>query len=90
MTIGFVVNDVMTEETGYTTTRLAMAALNRGHESWVIGAGDFAYDADESVHARATAPPSSCSNAASVAAPAGGRTVSGSSTQITANQRRSK
>jgi glutathione synthase len=57
MKIGFVVNEVMTEETGYTTTRLAMAALNRGHESWVIGAGDFAYDADESVHARATAAP---------------------------------
>jgi len=55
--IGFVVNEVSTEQTGYTTTRMAMAALNRGHEAWVIGAGDFAYDADESVSARATAAP---------------------------------
>jgi glutathione synthase len=39
MKIGFVVNDVRTEEPGYTTTRLAMAAINRGHEAWVIGAG---------------------------------------------------
>ena len=57
MKIGFVVNDVNTEETGYTTTRLAMAAINRGHESWIIGAGDFAYDADESVRARARCAP---------------------------------
>jgi len=59
MRIGFVVNDVMTEQTGYTTTRLAMAAINRGHEAWVIGAGDFAYDADESIRARAAAAPKS-------------------------------
>jgi glutathione synthase len=57
MKIAFVVNEVKTEETGYTTTRLAMAAINRGHEVWVIGAGDFAYDADDSVRARATAVP---------------------------------
>ena len=30
MKIGFVVNEVMTEETGYTTTRLAMAAPDMG------------------------------------------------------------
>ncbi|MBW2494783.1 MAG: glutathione synthase, partial [Deltaproteobacteria bacterium] len=59
MRIGFVVNDVKTEETGYTTTRLAMAAINRGHEAWVIGAGDFAYDEDESIRARATSAPKS-------------------------------
>ncbi len=53
MRIGFVVNDVFTEDKGYTTTRLAMAAINRGHEAWVMGAGDFAYDADDSVRARA-------------------------------------
>jgi len=57
MRIGFVVNDVSSEEPGYTTTRLAMAAINRGHEAWVIGAGDFAYDADESVRARAVSAP---------------------------------
>jgi glutathione synthase len=57
MRIGFVVNEITTEESGYTTTRLAMAAINRGHEAWVIGAGDFAYDADEAVRARATCAP---------------------------------
>ncbi len=57
MKIGFMVNDIATEEPGYTTTRLGMAAINRGHEAWVIGAGDFAYDADETVRARATAAP---------------------------------
>jgi glutathione synthase len=55
--IGFIVNDVRTEEPGYTTTRLAMAAVNRGHEAWLIGAGDLAYDADEMVRARARAAP---------------------------------
>jgi glutathione synthase len=46
MKLGFLVNDIQTEEPGYTTTRLAMAALNRGHDIWVMGAGDFAYDPD--------------------------------------------
>ncbi len=56
MKIGFFVNDVTTEEPGYSTTRLGMAARNRGHEVWVIGAGDLAYDADEKVRARARGP----------------------------------
>ena len=42
MKIGFVVNQVETEQPTYTTTRLAMAAVNRGHESWLIGTGDLA------------------------------------------------
>ena len=53
MKIGFMVNDIMTEQAGYTTTRLAMAAINRGHEAWLMGAGDFAYDPDEHIRARA-------------------------------------
>ena len=53
MRIGFVVNDINTEKPGYTTVRLAMAAINLGHEAWLIGAGDFAYDADEIIRARA-------------------------------------
>ena len=48
MKIGFVVNDVMTEEAGFTTTRLGCEAVNQGHEVFVIGVGDFAYDPDES------------------------------------------
>ena len=57
MRIGLVVNDIMTEETGYTTTRLGMAAINMGHEAWVMGVGDFAYDPDEKIRARARAAP---------------------------------
>ena len=53
MRIGFVVNDIETEQASYTTTRLAMAAVNRGHESWLIGAGDLAFDPDDQVRARA-------------------------------------
>ena len=52
MKIGFVVNDVLTEHTGYTTTRLGMWAINRGHDVWVIGLGDFVYDPDENIRAR--------------------------------------
>ena len=57
MRIGFVVNDVQTEEHGYTTTRLAMTALNRGHEAWLIGVGDLALDPDDQVRARARGAP---------------------------------
>jgi glutathione synthase len=53
MRIGFMVNDISTEQPGYTTIRLAMAATNLGHEAWVIGAGDFSYQVDENVHAQA-------------------------------------
>lgn len=53
MRIGFVVNDVKTEEPGYTTTRLAAEAIGMGHTVWVMGVGDLAYDPDEKVHARA-------------------------------------
>jgi len=59
MRIGFMVNDIKTEEPGYTTTRLAMAALNRGNEVWLMGAGDFAYDVDEHIYARARTVPKS-------------------------------
>jgi len=57
MKIGFVVNDVFTEQVGYTTTRLGMWAVNRGHEVWVIGLADFAYDTDEIIRARAYSVP---------------------------------
>jgi len=57
MRIGLVVNDIKTEQAGYTTTRLGMWAMNRGHEVFVMGLGDFAYDADESIRARARALP---------------------------------
>lgn len=59
MRIGFVVNDIQTEKPGYTTIRLAMAAVNLGHEAWLMGAGDFAYDSDENIRARAKSVPKS-------------------------------
>ena len=59
MKIGMVVNDVMTEQTGYTTTRLSVAALNMGHKVWVMGAGDLACDPDDFIRARAHTVPKS-------------------------------
>ncbi len=57
MKIGFVVNDVMTEEQGFTTTRLGCEATNLGHEVFVLGVGDLAYDPDERIRARARTVP---------------------------------
>ena len=57
MKVGFVVNQTDTEQATYTTTRLAMAAVNRGHEAWLIGTGDLALDPDDYVRARARAAP---------------------------------
>ena len=53
MKIGFVVNDVMTEKPVYTTVRLAMQATNMGHEAFLMGVGNFAYEIDGSLSARA-------------------------------------
>lgn len=52
MKLGIFVNDVAGERPEYTTTRLAMAAANRGHDVWYIGAGDFACDPDDAVRAQ--------------------------------------
>jgi len=53
MKIAFVINDLATEKDTYTTVRLALAATNAGHEAWLIGVGDFSYDADGTLCARA-------------------------------------
>jgi glutathione synthase len=53
MKVGFVVNDVATEEAAFTTTRLAMTAVNMGHQIFVLGVGDFVYAPDGSIHAHA-------------------------------------
>jgi glutathione synthase len=53
MRIGFVVNKIETEEPGFTTTRLALAAVSRGHESYTFTAGDFIYAKDGTLHALA-------------------------------------
>lgn len=56
MRIGFVVNDVETEEPLYTTTRLAMTAHRLGHEVWVLGVADFVYLSNGSMRAYARSP----------------------------------
>ena len=53
MKLGIFVNDMATEKAEYTTTRLAMAAVERGHEVWYMGAADFAYDPDDTIRAQA-------------------------------------
>ena len=57
MQIGFIVNDVRTEQGKFTTSRLGQSAVNRGHRAWVIGVGDLAYDPDGKVRARASSVP---------------------------------
>ncbi len=57
MRIGMLVNDLGTERPGYTTTRLAQTATERGHEVWLMGVGDLTYAPDESIHARARSAP---------------------------------
>lgn len=59
MKIAFFINNLATEEIGYTTTRLAHDAHNRGHEIFYITPDDFALDPDDEVRARATTPPKS-------------------------------
>jgi len=53
MKIGFVVNRISTELPQYTTTRLALAATRRGHETWLMGVDDFSNRLDGSVAAHA-------------------------------------
>ena len=52
MKIGFVVNRVSSELPQYTTTRLALAATRRGHETFLMGVDDFSHRLDGSVAAR--------------------------------------
>jgi glutathione synthase len=56
MKIAFFINDIATEKANYTTTRLALAMLARGHDVWYLSPGAFAYDPDNRIHAHALAP----------------------------------
>jgi len=56
MKIAFVVNDIATEKTNYTTTHLALAAERRGHEVWYIDVSGFAFDAEGTILAHAVCP----------------------------------
>ncbi|WP_309499898.1 glutathione synthetase [Sulfurovum sp.] len=53
MRLGFVLNDVMHETLPSTTINLVLAALHMGHEVWLMGVGDFAYDPNDTIHANA-------------------------------------
>jgi len=56
MRVAFFVNDVATEIDEYTTTRLARAAAQGGHEVWYVGVGDVELgDSDGQLLARARA-----------------------------------
>lgn len=57
MKIGFVINNLVTEKTNYTSTHLAETAVRRGHEVWYIPVDAFTIDPDERVHAHAYGPP---------------------------------
>ena len=54
--LGFVVNDVATEQDNYTTIRLARRALAKGHSVALIGLEGFIYDSDGVVRAKAHVP----------------------------------
>jgi glutathione synthase len=56
MRLAFLVNQIETEEVGFTTTGLAHEAHSRGHEVWYIAAEDLIYDSDDSVRAHGRAP----------------------------------
>ena len=49
MKIGFVVNEVATEQPFYTTVRLALAATRMGHQASFMGLGDFAFEPEGSL-----------------------------------------
>lgn len=54
--LGFVINDMATEQENYTTIRLARTAVNRGHYVALVGLGGFIYDANDTVRAHAHVP----------------------------------
>ena len=57
MKIAFLVNDVATEDPRYATTRLAMTAVSRDHETSYIGVGDVGFGVDDVIRAQAVDAP---------------------------------
>jgi glutathione synthase len=53
MKLAFLVNQVETEISEYTTTRLALGAARLGHEVWYVGIEDVDYEPNERMTARA-------------------------------------
>lgn len=57
MRIGFVINDYEREEPSFTTTRLALQALQMGHDVYYIAVEDFSYTVSEQMGAHARKAP---------------------------------
>lgn len=57
MKIGFVINDIKTERSGYTTVKLAQTAHNKGHDAYLIGVGDLIYFPDGQMGGKAYCAP---------------------------------
>ncbi len=55
--LGFVISELADERPVYTTITVALAALRRGHEVWLIEASEFVHDADDRIHVRARSTP---------------------------------
>ncbi|MGD9294229.1 MAG: hypothetical protein PVI41_05035 [Roseobacter sp.] len=53
MKLAFAINDLANERTDYTTTHLAMHALQKGHEVWYVEVGQFELGMDDQLSARA-------------------------------------
>lgn len=57
MRLGLTINNIQTELALYTTTLVAMTAVNRGHEVWYIEVGDFELTGEDATLAMATQVP---------------------------------
>ena len=53
MKIGIVVNVMKTQPAGQTTYRLATECAKTGHETWILSTGNFSFDPDDKIRARA-------------------------------------
>ena len=57
MKIGILVNVMQTDVTGQTTYRIAAHCANLGHEVWIMSPGNFSYEPDDTIRARARTAP---------------------------------
>ena len=53
MKLALVVNNIFTELSDYTTTLIALTAMDMGHEVWYIGVEQLSYGKDDMVYAKA-------------------------------------
>lgn len=53
MKIAFIINDIKTEKSNFTTIYLALSAHKRGHKVYIVGVGDLGYSSDGHMIAQA-------------------------------------